>query len=115
MKSAFPSEAVFILLLDALILLGWILVLARSSKLRLKVAMLSASAGAWFLGLGLALHQFFVASLNMHVAHPATFSGLMGDALIIAGAATQGALILMIFAMITFTIPSRTHPEEGRS
>ena len=58
-----PPEALIILALDVLILLGWIIAFIRSSSQRAKVGLSFAATGVWFLGIGLGAHRLFDASM----------------------------------------------------
>jgi hypothetical protein len=111
-----PGEGVFLLILNAVILLGWILALARGWPLRRHVALLAATTGVWFLGLGLALWHVHRAGLNMSrsgIGDPRTFIGDVADSLIITAVASQATLALTALAIIGFAIRTPSRPLEG--
>ena len=104
-----PGEAAVILVLDVLVLLGWILVFVRSGSSRTKVGLAASATGVWFLGIGLSAHRLFDAAMVVEFRgweEPERLAQEFGNALTTAAWSTIAAIWLVIFAIIAFAIPA---------
>jgi hypothetical protein len=110
-----PGEGVFLLILNAVILVGWIITLARTRPLGNYIAMLAATAGIWFIGLGWAMFRLQDVSLQISqndINDSAGFSEHLGNTLIMSALATQAVLGLTVLAIIAFFIRSQGQKAE---
>jgi hypothetical protein len=103
----FPPEVLLLAYLDLLIVIGWIAIFIRSSRMPKRVGMIAAAAGVWMFGLGLALwdaHAAGEVAASLGIGDPVRLAEHLGDSLIIAAFASTGFFWLTLLATVGVAI-----------